>query len=204
MWKIKPENYTHPLEGKELPLPKMPSIDENSLREVIECRNRLFDIHGEMIDYFRCLPDIVPQIRQRAHSKGHGYIMPDGGYICSLCNHYEYNVKSDNPKGVDVDPYELFFERIEGCIYEETSTRWAKPAWVDHGKWPKKIYMLKTKPCVGDEAAAEILLENGLLDKYEVFGKTFNFPSSEEFRNAKNRERFLIDPTKPIFNQEFG
>ena len=87
------------MDGKEIPVPEKPQVDESSPRDVIEYKGKIFEVPSDMIFYLSKQPDVLRARINRALENGMGFIYPDGSYGCWYCNHYTDNLAKTFSEG---------------------------------------------------------------------------------------------------------
>ena len=204
------EHVASSSDGKEIPAPERPQIDENTPKSVIRYKDRIFEVPAPMVHYLADLPENLPSRIRRAIENGMGFMYADGAFACWYCNHYRANLATimesevqrlnetgDNPRPIAVSQAGTPGVSVSGCFYMgDENVRFARPYTNPR---TGAVVIAQGKPCVVYDTMIADLVERGLLDEYEVKGKKFNYPTLDELKeNPRLEKAYTIRPTNLI------
>ncbi len=165
----------------EVPVPERPVVTENSVRDVIQYKGKVYAVPREMIVYFADHPENLPGRIRRSLRNGVGMMYPDGGYGCPYCNHYQDNIANllasgqmDGPMVFDAGDIGIPGIHVKGCQYQRAEdVKWATEFKnIETGQ----VVMAQRTPCVVDDSLIAELAEKGLLEEY-LAEREFDFPT---------------------------
>jgi hypothetical protein len=181
-------------DDKKIPHPTEPIVDKRYPKDVIQYKERVFEVPHEEINYLSNLPSVLEKTIHTAKEKGMFHMYPDGSYACWYCEHY-----ADNPLARVIQAGEMAVnERNEaGCKYEPNKD--IKLTSLLKNTETKIVVMAQKRPCVVNDATITALMEEKKLDEYEVFNKKFDYPTLSELDESKElQEKFRVRSVENI------
>lgn len=182
---------------------KPDKLDPNLPPIVIEYDWRIFEIPLEMFDYFCFIPRVLEKRMGLAIENG---LEMDqiGGYGCHYCNHFTHNLANQlvahemrRATGEKAECFIYNAEDVPGLGVKECNYTREIPLKTAESLRNCKtgvVVMAQKHPCVAMDTKVMTLLELGLLDEYEVQGRTFDYPTTTDLhRDPLLIEKFRVD-----------
>lgn len=189
-------------DNKHIPHPKEPVIGKDEIKAVIYYNGRIFEIHHKEINYLSILPKILEERLKLSKDKGMMFIYPDGWYGCHYCSHYNWNIKNIAEIVMLKEQIITHNKDESACGYQTNGN--IKNTTIFKNKESGLKIIAQEEPCIVSEATIETLVENGKLDRYEVFNKKFDYLTLNEADRLYNEgslpEKFIVNKKKPKLN----
>jgi len=180
------------MDNKEIKEPEKPTIDPDAPKDVIKYGDRIFEVPGEMVWYFAHKKDVLSTRIKRTMKNGIGNMYPDGAFGCFYCNHYTQNIA--NLFTQDLSQGRAIFGNVQGepgiavdgCTYQ----RKENVLWVTAFQNAKgDVVMAQKTPCVVYDSLIAEIIEQGLLNEYEVKSRELNYPRIGELMQCPELEK---------------
>lgn len=182
----------------KLEMPEKPEINPQEPKDIIEYKERVFEVHPAWIFYLSDIPENLKGRIELTTSRGMSMMYDDGVYGCHYCNHAGFNL-ADMFAQISEDCQTAVIDDSQSrCMYEPTNVMRASACFNSRDGF---AFMVLRDSCVVYDSTIEYLAEKGLLDEFEV-DREFDFVSLENLiENPDLFEKYKIHVPESYFDE---